>query len=524
MQFLSILTLIFSPLFAALLIMSPFFPNNEIKIRRFSKAFAGAHFIYSMLFLLFYNPTNFGWSYQKELTFFHTSWLKPLGITATFGVDGISLVFVLLTSFITLMAVIASKSMVRTKHRMYYSLVLILQTALLGVFCAKDIFLFFLFWELELIPMYFLISQWGDKNSRSAAMKYLLYTFFGSIFILLGMLVLYFYSFSISGVLTADIESLSMSENVFAMWFQSFIFFAFLFGFAVKLPIVPFHTWLPQAHTAAVTPVSMLLAGVLLKLGGYGIIRFNLGLFPEVFTHFAPLIIVLGVINIIYGACVALVQTDIKKVVAFSSISHMGLVLVGLGVLNEIGFKGAIFQMAAHGLIAAGLFMLVGVIYLRTKTREISALGGLSQVIPICMYLGLIICLAAAGVPLLAAFPAEFMTLVGLVSSDVEPQIFVIVMAFFVMLGMILSACYILYLFHKTFYGAVLSQFKADTVQVNDDGTETVIIYPKRGVTKSEVIVLSSLVFAIVLFGVFPNAILEIFRVSTDVILDFIKV
>ncbi len=524
MQFLSILALIFSPLIASMMILCPVFPNNEVKIRRFAKAFAVLHFVYSLLFLLFFNPTNFGWSYQKELTFFHTNWLKTLGITATFGVDGLSLVFVLLTSFLTLMAVVASKSMIRTKHRMYYSLVLMLQTALLGVFCSKDIFLFFLFWELELIPMYFLISQWGDKNSKSSAMKYLLYTFFGSIFILLAMLVLYFYSFSISGVLTADIESLSMSENVFAMWFQTFIFFSFLFGFAVKLPIVPFHTWLPDAHVDSVTPVSMLLAGVLLKLGGYGIIRFNLGLFPEVFTNFAWLIIAFGVINIIYGACLALVQTDVKKIVAFSSISHMGLVLVGLGVLNEIGFKGAVFQMVAHGLIAAGMFMLVGVIYLRTKTREISALGGLSQVIPICMYLGLIICLAAAGVPLLAGFPAEFMALVGLVTSDIEPQVFVLTAAGFVGLGLILSACYILNFFHKTFFGSVLSQFKADTVQIDEDGNEITIVYPKRGITKSEIIVLASLAFAIILFGVFPNAILDIFQVSTDVILDFIKV
>ena len=523
MNFLSIPVLIFSPLIVALLILSPFFPNNEIKIRRFSKAFAILHFIYSTLFLLFFNPTNFGWSYQKELTFFNVSWLKTLGITATFGMDGLSLVFVILTSFLVMLAIIASKSMIRTKHRIYYPLILILQSALLGVFCAKDVFLFFLFWELELIPMYFLISQWGDRDS-SAAMKYVVYTFFGSMLMLLGMLVLYFYSFSISGVLTADIESLSMSENVFAMWFQAFIFLCLLFGFAVKLPIVPFHNWLAEAQVSSVTPVSILMAGVLLKMGGYGIIRFNIGLFPEVFSNFAPLLIILGVVNLLYGACLAIVQTDIKKIVAYFSLSSMGLVLVGLGSLSEAGFEGAVFQMVSHGLIASGLLMLVGIIYLRTKTREISALGGLSQVLPICMYLGLIICLGAIGVPLFSGFPAGFMVLVGLLLSDIEPQAFLVCMIVLCVLGAVLSAGYILRLFHKTFFGSVLSQFRADTVQIDEDGNEITVVYPKRGITKSEIVVLSLLAFAIIFFGVFPNSVLDIFEVTSDIILDFMKV
>lgn len=524
MNFLSILILIFSPVIAALFILSPLFPNNEIKIRRFSKTFAIMHFIYSTLFLLFFNPTNFGWSYQKELTFFNTSWLKTLGITATFGVDGLSLVFVILTSFLIMLVIIASKSMIRTKHRIYYPLILILQTALLGVFCAKDIFLFFSFWEIELIPMYFLISQWGDKDSAAAATKYVIYTFLGSMFMLLGMLVLYFYSFSISGVLSADIESLSMSENVFAMWFQAFIFFCLLFGFAVKLPIVPFHTWLPSAQVHSVTPVSILMAGILMKMGGYGIIRFNLGLFPEVFSNFAALLIILGVINILYGSCLAFTQSDIKKVVAYFGLASMGFVLVGLGSLTESGFEGAVFQMVSHGIIAAGLFMLVGVIYLRTKTREISALGGLSQVMPICMYLGLIICFGAIGCPLLCDFPAKLLTISGLILSNIEPQSFLVVTAALVAFGWVLCTGYILRFFHKTFFGAVLSQFRADTVQVDENGNEITIIYPKRGMTKSEIIVLGVLAFVIILIGVFPNSVLDIFKVTSDMILDFMKV
>lgn len=524
MNILSILALIFSPAIAALLILSPVFPNNEIKIRRFAKTFGILHFIYSMLFLLFFNPTNFGWSYQKELTFLNTSWLKTLGVTATFGMDGISLVFVLLTSFLIMIALVASKSMIRTKHRIYYSLVLVLETAFLGVFCAKDIFLFLLFWELQLIPIYFLVSQWGDKTSSYSAMKYVVYTFVASMFMFLGMLVLYFYSFSISGVLTGDIESLSMSESVFALWFQAFIFFCLLLGFAVKIPIIPFHTAVAKAQVEAVTPVSMLMAGVLPVIGGYGIIRFNMGLFPEVFNYFAPILIIFGVVNIIYGACLALAQTDIKKITAYAGFVQTGFALIGLGALTELGFNGAVFQLVIAGLIISGLFMVTGVVYLRTKTREVSALGGLSQVMPICMCLGFIICFGAVGVPFTAGFIAKFMNLSGLILSDIEPQKFIVSMAVVSAIGLVLNACYILYLFHKTFFGSVLSQFKAESVQYDEDGNEITVVYPKRGITKSEIIVLSLLGIAIILFGIFPNALLDIFQVTSDVILDFMKV
>lgn len=524
MNFLSILILIFSPAIAALFILSPIFPNNEIKIRRFAKGFSIVHFVYSMLFMLFFNPTNFGWSYQKELTFFNSSWLKSLGITATFGMDGISLLFVLLTSFMVMLAVIAGKSMIRTKHRIFYPLIMILQTAVLGVFCAKDVFLFLLFWELELIPMYFLISQWGDKTSEGAAMKYTVYNFAGSMLLFLGLLVLYFYSFSISGVLSADIESLNMSENIFAMWFQAFIFFCLLAGFALKMPVVPFHTWLTAAQTKAVAPVGMLMAGLLVGMGGYGIIRFNLGLFPEVFEYYAPLLIILGTVNIVYCSCISLVQTDINKAVSYAGISQAGFILVGLGAITELGLNGAVFQSVVHGLIFAGLFMVTGVIYLRTKTREICALGGLSRVMPICMYLGLIIFLAAISVPFLADFPAKLMIFSGLVLSDIEPQMFLAVAAVCLGLGLILNACCLVSLFHKVFYGSVLSKFKADVVQYDEDGNEVSIVYPKRGITKSEIIVLGLIVLSLILFGIFPNAILDIFQVSADVILDFMKV
>ena len=524
MSFLSILILIFAPAIVALFILSPVFPNNEIKIRRFSKIFGIIHFIYSTLFLIFFNPTNFGWSYQKELTFFKTSWLKPLGLTATFGMDGISLSFVILVSFLVMLVLIASKSMIRTKHRIYYPLVLVIETAFLGTLCAKDIFLFFVFWGLEFVPLYFLISQWGDKTSAISANKYFSYMVFSSVFMLLGMMVLYFYSFSINGVLTADIESLSVSENVFTFWFQAFIFFCLLFGFCVKVPFVPFHNWFVNSLTEAVTPVSMLIAGILPVVSCYGIIRFNLGLFPEVFEVFAPLLIIWGVVNLLYGAVLAIVQTDIKKIVAYAGVSQTGLVLAGLGALIEAGFNGAVFQILAQSLILAGLIMLAGIIYLRTKTREITALGGLAQVMPICAGLGSVIALGLAGIPFTIGFLSKFMILSGIALSDIEPQRFVALMFGLTILGLILTGIYVTNMFHKIFFGPVLEQFRPNAVQYDDNGQEILVVYPKRGITKSEIVVLGLLAFAVIGFGVFPNAVLDVFQVTSDIIFDFIKV
>lgn len=518
MNFLSILFLIFSPAIVALLLLSPIFPNNNIKIRRFSKGFSITHFIYSLLFLLYFNPTNLGWSYQKELTFFGSSWINTLGIRANFGLDGISLVFVILTSFITMLAIIAGKRMIRTKTRIYYPLVLILQTAVLGVFSAKDIFLFLFFWLLELIPTYLLINQWGEKTSKSAATKYIICSFLGSMFLILGMLILYFYSFAISGVLTADIENLSMSENVFAMWFQAFIFFCFLIGFAIKLPIVPLHTAQFTAQNNSIAPVSMLLSGLLMNMGGYGIIRFNLGLFPEVFDKFAPILMILGGINMLYCTTLAFIQTDIKKVVSLYGIAQCGLILLGLGAMTEVGFEGSIFHMISRSIISAGLFMLVGSIYLRTKTTQIFTLSGLGEVMPICKNFGIIITLAAMGLPFLSGFAANFIILNGIILSDIEPQGFIVTIGAISALGVFLSAACIFRLFNDTFLGSVTSKFK----KLNNKENNIVIL--RKPITKTEIIVLASLALAVMFLGIFPNSILDIFKVTTDVIIDFMKV
>lgn len=511
MEYLSILVLIFSPLAAAGILFSPLFKNNEVRIRRFSKGFASLHFLYSLVFLVFFNPLNDGISYYKEITFFGSSWIQPLGLKMAFGMDGISLLMVILTSFIFLLALIASKSNIRAKHKFYYSMIFLLQTAVLGVFCARDMFLFFMFWELELIPMYFLIGQWGGHNgdvkAKASAMKFVLYTFLGSLFMLLGILLLHFYNFAIYGNMTDDFMAISISAPDFPLFMQMVISVLLLIGFAVKIPIVPLHTWLPDAHTDAPTPVSMILAAILLKMGAFGIIRFNMQLLPDAFKQIAPILMVFALVNIIYTAFVAYAQTDLKKMVAYSSISNMGIVVLGLCSLDLIGFSGAIFQMLAHGMISAGLFMLVGIIYIRTKTREISDLGGLGAVMPRLMGFGLILGLAAVGLPLLMGFVGEFLVFLGSFNSPLDVSTPIKVYSIVAILILVMSAAYILRLMHKTFFANLFEQWQ----NVKD-------------ITNHEFVVLMALVLVIGFFGIFPMSILGLVQPVLTNILQFLQI
>lgn len=506
-EYLSIIALIFSPLIAACAIFTPVFKNNEVRIRRFSKGFASLHFLYTTLFLVFFNPLNDGISYYKEITFMGSSWIQPLGLKMAFGMDGISLLMVLLTSFIFLLALIASKSNIRNKHKFYYSMIFLLQTAVLGVFCAQDMFLFFMFWELELIPMYFLIGQWGHGQAKASAMKFVLYTFLGSLAMLLGILLLHFYNFATYGVLTGDFSAISITAPEFPLFMQLLISILLIIGFAVKLPIVPLHTWLPDAHVDAPTPVSMILAAILLKMGAFGIIRFNMQLLPEAFKLIAPILMVFALINIVYTALIAYAQTDLKKIVAYSSISNMGIVLLGLCSLNLIGFSGAMFQMLAHGVISAGLFMLVGIIYIRTKTRELADLGGLGTVMPKLMGFGLILALSAVGLPLLMGFIGEFLVFLGAFNSSFDNIVPIKAYTLIAILVLVLSAAYIFRLLHKTFFANIFEKW----LNVKD-------------ITNHEFVVLFSIVLVVGCFGMFPMAILEIIQPVLSNILQFLQV
>jgi NADH-quinone oxidoreductase subunit M len=499
-QLLSPIALVMLPLLASIAILCPLFPNNEVKIRRFAKGFGCLLFIYSLLFVVFFDNSVKGYQFVQSY-----EWIKPLGINFSFGIDGLSLIMVILTTFLVLMALIASKSNITKSHKLYYSLIFLLTTAILGVFTSKDLFLFFLFWEIELIPMFFLISIWGSGRKEYSATKFILYTFFGSIFMLLSILAVYYQNWLQTGVLTFDHTTLSMLNNhTYPLWFGILAFLGFFIGFAVKLPIVPFHTWLPDAHVDASTPTSMLLAGILLKMGGYGLIRMNLQLLPEFTQYFASMLVVLGVVNLIYGAFVALAQTDLKKLVAYSSISHMGIVLIGLGALNPVGLTGAIFQMFAHGVISAGLFMVAGVVYLRTHTRDMLQFGGLAKVMPRLSYFAMLIALASLGLPLLIGFPAETLSFYGAFIKQTESfstQILVIIGAF----SIILTAGYLLWMLQKVFFGTMFEKWNK-----------------VRDITPHETVILVSITAVIIIFGIFPTGLTNLFQTTVNSILAVI--
>lgn len=512
-QFLSLPVLVFSPLIAILILFIPIFSGKGILIRRFAKGFASLHFLYSLCFLAYFDTSmNEGIAYAQNIKFFGVNWIDILGIKFCFGLDGLSLLMVLLTSFIFLLAIVASKNNITTKPKFYYSLVFFLQMCVLGVFSAQDLFLFFMFWELELVPMYFLISQWGHNDCKKSAMKFVLFTFIGSLFMLLGILLLHFYNFAAYDHLTASFADISVDDSKFPMFLQIVISILLLIGFAVKMPIVPLHTWLPNAHTDAPTPISMILASILLKMGVYGIIRFNMQLLPEAFVKIAPFLLIFALINIIYAGLVAYSQTNLKKLIAYSSISNMGIVLLGLCTINVFGLSGAIFHALSHGFIAAALFMVAGVIYLRTKTYELKELGGLGHVMPRLMGFALIIGLASVGIPLLISFVGEFLVFYGVltnafINSDNILVLFFAILAFAVL---IISLTYILKLLHKTFFSDIYERWS-----INGGIAD---------ISNHEFIVLSSLSIAIILFGIYPMGILNIIQPVADSLLQLMQI
>lgn len=488
MELLSLNILIFSPLLMVLFYLLPIFKGHEVVIRRSAKGFAVVHFLYTLMFWLFYNPEN---TYNSQLNFFGQHGIDTLGIKYAFQVDGLSLVFVLLTSLLVLLATIMSKLAIRNKHKLYYSLIFLLQVAILGVFTSADMYLFFFFWELELIPMYFLISLWGSGNSQKSAMKFLIYTFIGSLFMLLGILFIHYFNYNFNLHMTSLFDEINILDNL-PINIQILISILLLIGFAVKLPIIPFHTWLPDAHVDAPTPISMLLAGLLLKLGAYGIIKFNISLLPDAFKLIAPILMILAIINILHAGFLAYYQDDTKKIVAYSSISMMGIVLLGLTSINQFGFDGAVFHMFSHGLISAGLFVIVGIIYQRMKTRSLTMLGGLGKLMPTLMGFGIIISLANIGVPLLMGFIGEFLVFWGVFNAQLEAPFVAPIVIFSAMLIIILSTVYMLKFLHGIFFG-IVSKAHA---KIND-------------ISAHEFVVLSIISVGIIFFGIFPMSIID---------------
>ena len=507
MNFLSLIWLIGAPIIIAIIIMFPHFPNHQVKVRRFAKWFASLHFVYSLLFLAFFDSSLFGMSYEKELTFFGMSWLKSLGISARFAVDGMTLLFVVLTTFIVLITLFMSKIHIRTKHKLYYSMVFLLEAAILGIFCAKDMFMFFVFWELSLIPLYFLVSQWGNSEARRAAMKFTLASFAANMFLFFGMLILYYYNFAVSNVLTANIETLNMDSNLYPVWFQVMVFVNFLIGFVVRIPFVLFHNWYPDIQSKASAPVNILISGLLLNTGVYGLIRFNMQTFPEIFKMFAPVLMVWGLVNIIYSGGLCVMQTGIKKMISYANISTMGFVMVGLASLNQTGFNGAVFCSIAAAIVFSALYVVISCVVFRTKSTYITALGGLGQVMPKCMYMALIICFAAVGIPFLIMFSPKIMILTGAMLSNLDQQLMVKIAAFIGLGAIAVSTGYIMFFFYKVFCSVLLDQWKK-----------------LKDLSPQETAILSAMCLIIIYLGVNPMSVISVYQSVSSIILDVLQV
>jgi len=430
--------LVFAPLAGAIFILLWKDATTEM-IRKVAFGVSLLVFVLSVPLYFGFNPQTAGPQFVEK-----TSWISSIGVEYFLGIDGLSLFLVLLTTFLTPLCVLISWNDIKLKTKQFFALLLMLETGVLGVFVALDLFVFYLFWEVMLIPMYFLIGIWGGPNRIYAAVKFFLYTIAGSLLMLVAILFLYNFHQEQTGVSTFNMFQLYGSALPAHQ--QYWLFLAFFVAFAIKVPMFPFHTWLPDAHTEAPTAGSVLLAAVLLKMGTYGILRLAVPLFPDMAHRFAPVILVLGLIGIVYGALVAMVQTDIKRLVAYSSVSHLGFVMVGMFVFNEQGLHGAILQMINHGLSTGALFLLVGMIYERRHTRLISEFGGIAKQMPVYFLLFLIVLLSSVGLPMLNGFIGEFLILLGGYRAGIW-------IALVGATGIVWGAVYMLWMFQRFMFG-----------------------------------------------------------------------
>ncbi|MDE3057524.1 MAG: NADH-quinone oxidoreductase subunit M [Bacteroidota bacterium] len=483
--------LLFSPLIGTLLLL---FVNREkiTVIKLIGIITSLVTFAVSVLLYLNFDPSSTQMQFVQQ-----TVWIQGLDISYHVGIDGLSLLLVVLTTFLTPIALIASWDSITKRIKEYVVFMLLLEVGMLGVFVSIDLFLFYVFWEAMLIPMYFIIGIWGGKERIYAAVKFFLYTMSGSLLMLIAILWLGYYASTLpGGYFTTDLQKLYAIAPGIPLNIQVWMFLAFTLSFAIKVPIFPFHTWLPDAHVQAPTAGSVILAGVLLKMGTYGLLRFCLPLFPYASFQFTPLLSTLAVIGIIYGALVAMVQTDIKKLVAYSSVSHLGFVVLGIFSMTEEGIQGSMIQMINHGLSTGALFLVVGMIYDRRHTREISEFGGLAKQLPIYAVFFMIFTLSSIGLPGLNGFVGEFLIMLGsFKSAIIGSHVYTI----FAATGVIFAAVYMLWMYQRVFYG-----------KLTNTANQSLLDLSKR-----EIAVLVPIVLFIVWIGVYPSTFLKSSAAST---------
>jgi NADH-quinone oxidoreductase subunit M len=459
--------------------------ERELLIKSLALAVSAATLVLSVALWFKFDPALTGMQFSRRLL-----WIPGLDVSFFIGIDGLSLLLVLLTAFLVPIAIVSSWASIRVRLKEYMFMLLLLETGMIGVFCAIDLFLFYMFWEAMLVPMYFLIGIWGGERKIYAAFKFFLYTMVGSMLMLVAIVVLgYEASLQPGGKFTTDLSVLYTVGPGLPIQVQSWMFLAFALSFAIKIPLFPFHTWLPDAHVEAPTAGSVLLAGVLLKMGAYGFLRFCLPLFPQSAIAFMPAIATLGVIGIVYGALLSMVQTDIKKLVAYSSVSHLGFVVLGIFSLTEEGIQGSILQMINHGLSTGALFLIVGMIYDRRHTRTISEFGGLAKVMPVFATMFMIVMLSSIGLPGLNGFIGEFLILLGSFRSPYLSQWYTV----FAATGVILAAVYLLTMYQRVMFGGISNPANREL----------------RDLSKREIALLVPVLVFIVWIGVHPGPFLE---------------
>jgi len=464
-----------------------------------------ASFALAVLMLVRFDTDEAAMQFTEDVT-----WIERFNIHYSFGVDGIAALLVFLTTLLGFVVIVAGWNYVKDRERGFFAFLLLLQTGMVGVFCATDIFLFYVFWEAMLVPMYFLIGVWGGPRRVYAAIKFFLFTLVGSLLMLVAIVVVVYYtrnaSLGVGAALTFDIRELS--DQVYPYHIQFWAFLAFFLAFAIKVPMWPLHTWLPDAHVEAPTAGSVILAGVLLKMGGYGMLRFCLPMFPDAAVDFVPLVVALSIIAIIYGALVSMVQKDLKKLVAYSSVSHMGFVTLGIFVAiavagNAAGMEGAILVMLSHGFLTGALFLLVGFLYERTHTREIAEMSQLAKPMPVAAGFFLFFTLGSLGLPGLSGFVGEFLSLLGLFRYSHW-------LAALAATGVVLAACYLLWMYQRVLF--------------NDRGDDDYM--PRDGLFDfgvREIVSLAPLVVFAVWLGVYPNTFLDFLHVPVRDIIEHVQ-
>jgi len=482
---------VFTPLIGVLAIV--FVPRDNARAIRWIALLAALASLAFSLALLGYQTAGAEFQYREDL-----SWIAAFGMRYTLGVDGLSVVLVLLTTVLSVVSIFYSWDPIQIRVKEYYATMLLLMVGMLGVFVSLDLFLFYVFWELSLIPMYLIIGIWGGPRRIYATVKFVIYTLVGSLLMLVAILAVAIAHASAGNPFTFSYETLRGFAYTDSL--QALAFIAFFLAFAIKVPMWPFHTWLPDAHVEAPTAGSIILAGVLLKLGGYGFLRFSLPLLPNAAVAFAPILIGLAVVAVLYGAMVSMVQPDLKKLIAYSSVSHMGFVMLGVFVFNTQGLQGAVFQMISHGVTTGALFLLVGVIYERTHDRQIAHMGGLNGRLPRYAAIFGLFTFASIGLPGLSGFIGEFLVVLG--SFQYSGWV-----AAATMLVVIISAVYMLWMFQRVFFAVPSDWMRRAWPRLTD-------------MSRNEWLSLAPLILLVVALGVFPGPVLNAISAPVQRILD----